>query len=494
MGVRGVVSLLCVAAAILLTVPQAHAQDGVWMRAESENFIVYSRGRERPLRDAVRSLEHFNDVLHERTGAPRPETPVKLTLYLLRDREALQIVWPGAAHDIAGFYTYQPEQVAAFAISDDRGWQGGAQQVLFHEYAHHFMMQYFHAPYPAWYVEGFAEYMATVDFDHRGTLVGRPSDAREVELVRVARQQLLPMDAVLSGMPAEADARSLFYAQSWLMVHYMFSAPERQSAFNAYMRGIRQGVEPVQAFESAFGMSAGQFRTVLTNYMQGTIQYTVYPNIELEDSAITITRMPRSADDLILQNARLRRLRGDNAELVESIVNQAARFPGDSYAAHSAAYAELLRNPARARELAAPLLEANAQDFEAQYITGRSYFAEAEAAEEGRDAAMAQARRHFVRAFRVNPNHVPTLYYYVRTQNVYPMPDDVLDVLVQAHLLAPQVDEIRFNLAIHLLNGRRFSDAAQILGPIAYSPHGGDTVARARRYLEAAQRGEMPEW
>ena len=58
----------------------------------------------------------------------------------------------------------------------------------------------------------------------------------------------------------------------------------------------------------------------------------------------------------------------------------------------------------------------------------------------------------------------------------------------------PQVDEIRFNLAIHLLNGRRFSDAAQILGPIAYSPHGGDTAARARRYLEAAQRGEMPEW
>ncbi len=493
MNLRGLVTLLCAGAALLLIAPQAHAQDGVWMRAESENFIVYSRGRERPLREAVQDLEHFNDLLHERTGAARPETPVKLTVYLLRDERALQTVWPGAARDIRGFYTYQPEHVAAFAINDDMGWEGIAQQILFHEYTHHFMMQFFRAAYPAWYVEGFAEYMATVDFDHRGTLVGRPSDAREVQLVGYARQQLLPMEAVLAGMPAEADQRGVFYAQSWLMVHYMFSRPERQNAFNAYMRGIRQGVEPVEAFESAFGMSAEQFRSELTAYMRGTIQYTVYPNREMEASSITITRMPRSADDLILQNARLERMRGGDAELAESIVNEAARFPGDPYATRSAAYAELSRSPARARELAAPLIEANPQDFEAQYIVGRSYFAEAEAAEEGGEEAMAQARRHFVRAFRANPNHVPTLYYYVRSHDGA-LSDEVLDVLIQAHLLAPQVDEIRFNLAIQLLNSRRFRDAATVLGPIAYSPHGGDTAARARRYLEAAQRNETPEW
>ena len=33
--------------------------------------------------------------------------------------------------------------------------------VLHHEYAHHFMLQYFPATYPGWYTEGFAELMGS---------------------------------------------------------------------------------------------------------------------------------------------------------------------------------------------------------------------------------------------------------------------------------------------------------------------------------------------
>jgi tetratricopeptide (TPR) repeat protein len=494
MYTKYVAALFCVATALLMVAPQAHAQDGVWMRAESENFIVYSRGRERPLRDAVQQLEHFNDLLHEQTGAPRPETPVKVPVYLLRDEVAFRTVWPAVAPSIRGFYTYMPEHVGAYAIYDDMGWEGGAQRILFHEYAHHFMMQYFRAAYPAWYVEGFAEYMSTVQFSRSATLVGRPPDSREVQLVGRSRSELLPTQTMLGDMPTGGEAMSMFYAQSWLMVHYMFSTPERQRAFSTYMRALNTGADPVEAFEAAFGMSADDFRNALSEYMRGTIQYWNYPNRELEESTITITRMPRSADDLLLLNARMLRTRDENAELIDSIVAEAARFPGDAYATRSAAYAELSRNPARARELATPLIEADPQDFEAQYIVGRSYFAEAEAAEDGGEALLAQARRHFVRAFRVNPNHVPTLYYYVRSQREYVLSDEVLDVLVQAHLLAPQVDEIRFNLAIYLLNARRFQDAAAILGPIAYSPHGGETATRARRYLDAARANTMPQW
>jgi hypothetical protein len=492
MGFRTLAALFCVGAATLLTAPLAHAQDGVWMRAESENFIVYSRGRERPLREAVQQLEHFNDLLHEITRAPRPETPVKLPVYLLRDEEAFRTVWPDVPENTRGYYAYHPESVAAYAIYDDAGWEGGAQQILFHEYTHHFMMQYFRAAYPAWYVEGFAEYLSTAEFERDRTLVGRPSSSRATQLVGRNRRELLPMQAMLGAIPADTEARGMFYAQSWLMVHYTFSAPERTRAFNAYMRNLGGGVDPAQAFESAFGASLDAFRNVLTEYMRGSIPYTVYPNRELAESTVAVTRMPRSADALLLLNARMVRVRGENAALADQIVQEAARFSGDGYAAHSAAYAELSRNPARARELVAPLIEANPEDFEAQYIMGRSYFAEAETAQDGGEAALVQARRHFVRAFRANANHVPTLYYYVRAHNAYPMSDEVLDVLIQAHLLAPQVDEIRFNLAIQLLNARRFQDAANLLGPIAYNPHGGDTAARARRYLESAQRGQMP--
>jgi hypothetical protein len=306
--------------------------------------------------------------------------------------------------------------------------------------------------------------------------------------------QLLPMQVMLNGMPEGAEARQMFYSQSWLMTHYKFSTPERNRAFTAYLQGVAAGADPIESFEPALGVSLDDFRAQLASYMRGAIPYTVYPNRDLEDSAITITRMPRSADNLLLLNARMVRMQEPNAELSDAIEAEAAHFPQDAYAVRSAAYAEILRNPARARELVAPLIAANPQDYEAQYITGRSYFEEAQASDGPNDEAMAQARRHFVRAFRANPDHVPTLSYYVRTQNAYPLPENDLNVLIQAHLLAPQVQETRFNLAIQMLNARRFEEAANLLGPIAYDPHGGEGAERARRYLEAARRNEMPDW
>ena len=493
MGAKSVAALFCVAAAILMMAPQARAQDGDWRRAESENFVVYSRGGERALRGVVQNLENFNDLLHDLTGAERPETPTRLTVYLLRDETALRVVWPTVSENIRGFYTYDPESVEAFAIHADAGWEGGAQQILFHEYTHHFMMQYFRTAYPAWYVEGFAEYMSTAEFERGRTTVGRPSGARAVTLVGSDRMRLLPTEAMLGTMPQDTDERTIFYAQSWLMTHYMFSTEERKRAFNVYMQGVTSGADPIQSFEPAFGVPLEAFSGVLADYMRGALPYLAFRNRELAESTITVTPMPRSADDLLLLNARIRRAQGENAELVERILQEAAQFPGDAYATQSAAYAEVWRNPARARELAAPLVEANPQDFEAQYIMGRSYYEEAQATDGDNEQAMAQARRHFVRAFRANANHVPTLYYYSRTYNSFPLSDTVLDVLTQAHLLAPQVDEIRFSLAIQLMNAERFEEAAALFRPLAYSPHGGEGAARARRYMEAAQRGEMPE-
>jgi hypothetical protein len=479
-----------VALMLLFVTPQAGAQDGAWRRAEGANFIVYSRGGERPLREAVQTLEQFDALLRVLTGAQQQETIVKLPIYLLRNRSDLDVIYPGVTQWTRGFYTYQTELVAAFAIYTDNGWEGGARQILFHEYTHHFMMQHFSAAYPAWYVEGFAEYLGSIEFERRGAVVGQPSATRATALVE-NRTRLLPMDVMLGGVPEDDDIKDLFYAQSWLMVHYMFSSPERQQGFARYLNAVGEGVEAVAAFENAMGMSAADFRTELANYLNGRITYSVYPTPQVAESTIAITRLPRSADNLLLMNAGMRRFAFDaeNGPRIEAIVSEAAQFPGDAYAVRSAAYAELWRNPVRARELALPLIEADPNDFEAQFLLGRSFLAQYENAEGPEDAAV-QARRHFARAFRINAEHVPTLYGYVRTFDP-PLSEEVMNVLIQAHLLAPQVDEIRFHLAVQLINNQRFEEAAIALEPIAYDPHGGEGAAQARRLLDAARRGDL---
>jgi thioredoxin-like negative regulator of GroEL len=98
-----------------------------------------------------------------------------------------------------------------------------------------------------------------------------------------------------------------------------------------------------------------------------------------------------------------------------------------------------------------------------------------------------------VRAFRADPSHVPTLYAYAMSHWMErePVSQSVLDVLIRAHLLAPQVSEIGFATADELIRHGRFEEAVTVLGPIASAPHGGEAAELAQQMREAARRGEI---
>lgn len=174
----------------------------------------------------------------------------------------------------------------------------------------------------------------------------------------------------------------------------------------------------------------------------------------------------------------------------------AERHPDDPYARRALARVALLRNdPAAARAALAPLVEGESQDVEALYLMGASYLTEARAGEASAFAeAAAPGRRYFARAFRLDATHTPTLYGYAETYVAGPsaMPDGPLDVLTQAHLLAPQVPDIRVRLGFELMRAGRFGEAGPVLAPVAYSPHQSALARQARLLLEAAQQGVVP--
>ena len=112
--------------------------------------------------------------------------------------------------------------------------------MLFHEYAHHFMWQYAANAYPAWYIEGFAEYFATARFERRRIDLGNFSPGR---IASIVQGNWLPMDRVLFGQPRELDREGMarYYAQSWLIAHYFYSTAERQAALRRYLAAARTG-------------------------------------------------------------------------------------------------------------------------------------------------------------------------------------------------------------------------------------------------------------
>ena len=141
------------ALAALVMMPQAaHAE---WRRAETRHFIVYSDGPERGLRDYAIRLERFDALMRGRFGLPPMEAGRKLPVYLVGGFSALREVRPNVATGTGGFYSASDRDVYAVlqrGIDDD---------VLLHEYAHHFMYQNFPGFYPGWFTEGFAEFFMT---------------------------------------------------------------------------------------------------------------------------------------------------------------------------------------------------------------------------------------------------------------------------------------------------------------------------------------------
>lgn len=480
-------------AALWLTAAEAAAQ-GRWLRAESTHFIVYSRGSEGDLRRSVEELERFDATLRQLTSNARGVTANKLEVYLLRNRNDLGEVRPGFSQAVLGYYSATPEHIGAFLIDRTDGLD--ARTILFHEYAHHFMLQYFADAYPAWFTEGFAEYVSTAEIDATATRLGGYEEGRTQPLYDM---QWAALADILD--PGREGARRvpsyMFYSQSWIFVHYILSDADRRRALSRYFATIQTGADRTAAFEEAFGTTADGFRRDVLTYMRRGISLSTYPPAQA-DLSMQITRMPQSADDLLLLMARARHVTDETEnreELADRIASIASRHPGDPYAQIARARAELVRGqPAAARPIIEPLVAADASNAEAHYMLGMSYLRESEAeglSDEARMDLLRRARPHFARAFRLNDRHVPTLYHYVRTFP-QPMEDSTLEVMLRAQELAPQVEEISFATAVALMHAGAHEQAVPILRAVAYNRHSGSLRRHALITLDAALAGQPP--
>jgi len=303
-----------------------------WRRAESPHFIVYSEDSEARLRERVLVLEDFHQLMRTITGTTAATSPNKLHVYVVSGNKDLQEVKP-VGKAVGGFYTATGEGISAFVDSGATSRADG-NLVLFHEYGHHFMWQYAPSAYPGWYIEGFAEYFSTAKFTSRHIDIGNFSPGR---IYSVTQGPWLPMERVFSAGPhgLNAEAAAAYYAQAWLMTHYFFSNPERVGTLRRYLAASRTS-DPVTALKTATGMTAEQFTKELRRYIgRGTINFR---RMERTSSgappAVTVSVLPRSADDLMLHAAALRIGidRDRAAAQLQRIRAAAARHPTDSFA------------------------------------------------------------------------------------------------------------------------------------------------------------------
>jgi hypothetical protein len=479
-----------------------------WLRAESPRFVVYSDGDETVLRDYVKDLEAFDGVLRSLHGLDANAVPPrKLEVYLVRSREQLHVTYPDASEGIAGFYAPTTVDVLAVAIrtkpsgvsnvTHDRvpsGWALDGQQIVFHEYTHHFMLQYFPYGYPAWLVEGYAEYFGPTVVTPERVEVGVLDEARGPELWS---SRWLPLRDVLAKNVSqiERERRTWFYAEAWLLTHYFMSDPERYRQLGRYMAAVGKGADPVKAMEEATGMGVEALEARLHDYVKGKLQYTVFDRRKTAEPPITVTVLPPSADELLLDAAMMKgagTAKKDEAETVKRIRAEAAHFPGDRLAELTLARAEIEYGDRKAGEaILDRRLAAAPDDVEALDLAAHARL-DAGDDDKAHAADLAKEAQPFVaKAFKLDPDRYQTLWTYARSRKLldpdYPS-DNTLEALLAAHDLAPQVEEIRLEAARGMIARGRLDYAAAMLTPVANDPHGGEGVETARKLLAEIER------
>src|SRR5260370_41482655 len=141
--------------------------------------------------------------------------------------------------------------------------------VVFHEYAHRLMNGILTAQVDPWFEEGFAEYFSSIEVDSKEARVGKiPNYEYEVlqqdGMMKIA--DLFKVRQNSSTYNETGDHRTVFYAESGMLVHYLFDNNLIAKLSPYFILKIDKRMPVEDAIQQSFAMSAAQFGKVLRNY------------------------------------------------------------------------------------------------------------------------------------------------------------------------------------------------------------------------------------
>jgi hypothetical protein len=468
------------ALAVLWPAPAAAA----WTKAETDRFIVYGQGREAQVRDVALRLSMFDATLRIANPAAAQAPPRKLEVYLVRGIREIQQIAPEAPPDVAGLYS--AGESAAFVLADADAL--GRDDVLFHEYAHAFMLENFPAAYPGWFIEGWAEYFMTAEVTPRSVTIGSYNPARLYALFAL---DWLPWETVVTKAAYEIpiEDRSVYYSQAWLLMHYMRSHPERATQLTNATQAIAAGENPVKALEAASGKPLGELTRGVRLYKK--LALFVIKDPLPNPPEIKVTQLPPSADDLLLYKLRLERggPSPQDAQILAEVRARAAKWPGDRIADLILARAEFaLGDVAAGEAIVKRRLEQDPKDVETLLVAGLGQLQAGDRDPSQLVDRYQAARPLLIRAYDLGQDDYRTLLNYVRSRSVEPeFPNDNdINALLTARALAPTVKTSSLMAGELLLSRGRRPEALAVLSIVANDPHGGEIAKRAQALIDGA--------
>jgi len=487
--------LALVAAAVIGT-PAAAA----WNVAQSKHFVIYADDNPKHLTQFATQLEQFDQAVRYATRMDDPEIGRgnRLTVFVVATEKDVRSIMGDKTGFFAGFYKGRVAGSLAYVPKQMDNENPDKNAIFFHEYTHHLMKQDLDRPYPEWYVEGYAEFFSTPEFERDGSVwLGRVVQGRAYGLLAGPQ---LPLQSLFLGMQPGMtnEQRDVFYGRSWLLAHYLLMDQHRQGQLAAYLAAMSAGASSTDAAHQVFG-DFKQLEAELNAYEKRPLMKFRIAASAIHVQPITVTPLSTGGSQVIMARARIKNdVKPEDAEAIAVQLRLLeAQYPGDELVETTLSEAELDAGHPQAAEAAADrALKANSQSTEAMVLKGKSIAAlAADVENETRHSRFEEARRSFITANKLDTEDPEPLFEFYRTflsEGVRPTAN-ALAALHYASDLAPQDLGVRMNSAIAYLNEGKPKEARATLTVVAYSPHVAEMGDVARRMIADIDSGNARE-
>ena len=271
---RRIVLVLAVAAATLLcSAPDAAAKD-VWTQVRSKNFFLIGNASEKEIRKVGTRLEQFRETFRLLFTNTKVTAAIPTTVVVFKSDSSYRAFKPKRADGkidnfIAGYF--QSGDDVNYITLSTGGADADMYGTIFHEYVHFIMDTNFgKSDVPPWFNEGIAEYYQTFEIvEDQKVKLGLPQSGH---LDLLQQTKLMPLDTLfnISNYQLHQTAnhsRSIFYAQSWALIHYLIQSGKSE-ALGRFLKLVIAGTEPQKAFQAAFQTAYASMEIELKRYVE----------------------------------------------------------------------------------------------------------------------------------------------------------------------------------------------------------------------------------
>ncbi len=258
-----------------------------WLEVHSTHFTVVTDAGEKKGKEVAFRFEQMRAAFASLLMRDRLNESVPLTILAFKNDKTYYQSAPlkdGQPINVPGFFVPGEDQnYIVLNLFEEEPWRAVA-----HDFAH-LLLNYNYPPVQGWFDEGMAEYFSSIRVDNRQVEIGGDPELSPVytqdllENQHEARNPPKSLTELLSGqvwlaLPDlltmkhdtasyhEATHHTLFYAQSWMTVHYLLNKKMLPQTGTYFDLVENQHMPVEEAIQKAYGVTPAQFDQAVKDY------------------------------------------------------------------------------------------------------------------------------------------------------------------------------------------------------------------------------------